>query len=136
VSEGGLGISHGKAGDDWLTPPWLLDLLFPDGRFFDPCPRNPDGLRENDGLGAWPVDQPVFMNPPYSSPGPWVRKAAGHPGPVVLLVPNDPTTEWWQAYQSKFKITLIGQRLRFISGKLGHGKVTSARFSSAIWRKP
>src|SRR2546421_2738438 len=56
-----------------------LELIFPDGDFFDPCP-----IGANDGLHChWPDDQVVFINPPFSNPLPWVRRASSHPGPVV-----------------------------------------------------
>lgn len=114
--------------DDWSTPKWLLELLFPDGRFFDPNPVNPDGLREKDGRGAWPVDEPVFLNPPYSDPEPWLKKASEHPGPIVCLVRCDPGSSWW-AYSREFQVILIGQRLRFGTSK------QAAPFSSAVWRR-
>ena len=115
--------------DDWATPRWLLDLLFDDKPYYDPCPVNPDGLRASDGLGVWPTDCPVFLNPPYSDPGPWVAKAAAHPGPVVLLVKCDPSTRWWQDHADRFRITLLGCRLKFGDG------TKAAPFPSAIWRK-
>ncbi len=114
--------------DNWKTPGWLLKLLFPDGDYFDPCPINPDGLRAREGLGAWPVDRPVFVNPPYSDPSEWLRKAADHPGPVVCLVRVDPSASWW-CYSEGFEVILVGQRLRF--GRSTH----AAPFASAIWRK-
>jgi len=119
------------ANDHWSTPKWLLELLF-DGRpFFDPCPlmSKEDGLKANDGLGRWPTDRPVFINPPYSDPAPWVRKGRSHPGPVVLLLKCDPSTRWWQESVDAFRVTLIGVRLRFGDGK------RAADFPSAIWRK-
>lgn len=116
--------------DDWATPPWLIELLV-DGRpYFDPCPVNPEGLRENDGRGKWPTDRVVFLNPPYSDPGPWVRKARDHPGPVILLLKADPSTVWWQESVAAFRVTFIGQRLRFGSAQ------RAADFPSAVWRKP
>ncbi len=120
-------LSH-SSDDDWSTPRWLLELLFPDGDYFDPCPINPGGLRAADGFSAWPTDRPVFLNPPYSDPAPWLKRAAEHPGPVVCLVRCDPSASWW-AYSDGFKVTLIGQRLRF-----GRSK-QPAPFASAVWRK-
>ena len=114
--------------DDWSTPRWLLELLFPDGRYFDPNPANAGGLRDRDGRGAWPTDIPIFLNPPYSDPAPWLRRAAEHPGPVVCLVRVDPSSSWW-SYSEEFKVNLIGQRLRF--GRATH----VAPFASAVWRK-
>ena len=115
--------------DHWSTPKWLLEILFPDGRFFDPCPLYAKLETDVGGLDReWPVDVPVFINPPYSDPGPWIKKAAHHTGHVVLLVRADPSTAWW-AHSEGFKVTFIGQRIRFGSGK------RPAPFPSAIWRK-
>ena len=119
-------------GDNWRTPPWLLEILFPDGRYFDPNPSNPDGLRGFDGRGVWPTDRPVFLNPPYSDPGPWLRRAWTHPGPIVCLVKSDHSTEWWQRYSPAFRIVRIGQRLRFISDDPEAGV---ANFPSELWYK-
>ena len=119
-----------RSNDNWSTPGWLLELLFPDGRYYDPCPLNPNPANGPDGLTAdWPTDRPVFVNPPYSDPGPWLKRASEHPGPVVCLVRCDPSASWW-AYSSGFKVTLIGLRLRFGTAKKG------APFASAVWRKP
>lgn len=114
-----------RASDHYATPKWLLEILFPDGKYFDPCPLQPQA----DGLaGQWPTDQPVFINPPFSDPLPWVRKAAGHSGPVVLLLQVDPTTKWW-TYAEGFRVTLIGSRLHF------NEMATYARHTLCIWRK-
>jgi phage N-6-adenine-methyltransferase len=43
----------------------------------------------------------VWMNPPYSNPTPWVRKAAEEAAKgliVVGLVIHDPSTKWFQQY--------------------------------------
>lgn len=117
-------------GDNWRTPSWLLELLFPDGVYFDPIPINPDGLRERDGNGPWPIDRPIFLNPPYSNPRPWLARAAVHGGPVTCLVKDDPSTSWWDyAEIGHFQVTHIGQRLRF-AGARG-----VASFPSALWRR-
>lgn len=113
-----------KASDDWATPKWLLELLFPDGEYFDPCPIGGSRGLETD----WPTDPTVYINPPFSNPLPWVRRAAAHTGPVVLLLPLDPTTKWW-TYADGFKVTLIGSRLHFSESK------TYARQTLCIWRK-
>lgn len=119
-------------GDNWRTPPWLLEVIFPDGRFFDPNPANPDGLRDFEGMGAWPADVPVFLNPPYSDPGPWLRRAWKHAGPIVCLVKSDHSTEWWQRYSGAFHVVRIGQRLRFIGDDPDGGV---ANFPSELWYK-
>src|SRR5947207_60593 len=110
--------------DDYQTPKWLLELLFPDGRFFHPCPVGGSG-----GLEAkWPTNRPLFISPPFPCPLPWVRRGAKHRGPVVLLLPVDPTTKWW-TYADGFKVTLIGSRLHF------NELATYARQTLCIWRK-
>jgi len=116
------------ATDNWATPKWLLRLLFQDGDYFDPCPlggkeRGPDGLES-----WWPNGRPVFINPPFSNPLPWVRRAAAHDGPVTLLLPVDPTTKWW-TYADGFEVILIGSRLHF------NEATTYARQTLCIWRK-
>ena len=120
-------------GDSWHTPTWLLDLIFGGQEYFDPCAANPDGLRSFDGRGAWPTDKPVFLNPPYSDPGPWLERAAKHPGPIVCLVKLDPSTLWWQMNVGGFRVVLVGQRLRFLNGSGGTSQ--SADFPSAFWMK-
>lgn len=94
--------------DDWETPKWLLEIAFPDGRFFDPCPIGGRGGLKLD----WPTDVPVFINPPYSNPKPWVERAFHHPGAVALFLPCDPTAAWW-GYSSGFRVSLIDVHLRY-----------------------
>ena len=113
-----------KATDDYATPRWILELLFPWGNFFDPCPVGGAGGLEAD----WPINRPVFINPPFSDPLPWVRRAAEHRGEVVLLLMVDPTTRWW-TYSEQFKVTLINARLHFSE------MTTYARQTLCIWRK-
>jgi hypothetical protein len=110
--------------DGWATPKWLLEVMFPRGGYFDPCPLDGSHGLEID----WPQDRVVFINPPFSDPLPWVRRAVEHRGEVVLLLPIDPTTKWW-VYSEHFKVTLIGSRLHFSESK------TYARQTLCIWRK-
>lgn len=100
--------------DDYETPRWLLEIAFPDGRYYDPCPlhgkqEGKDGLKE-----TWPKDIPVFINPPWSCIGPWVEKATNHPGVVAMLLPVDVVASWW-AYSKFFKVSLIDAKLKFIA---------------------
>lgn len=119
-------VTDGQSGTDhYSTPAWLLELLFPDGRCHDPCPL---GGLAGSLTDAWPTDIPVFINPPYSNPRPWLEKAAGHKGEVVALVKADPSSSWWDLSEG-FKVTFIGQRLRFGGTRL------AAPFPSAIWRR-
>lgn len=57
----------------WLTPPELMEALQKEFNFdFDPCPYpQPEGF---DGLTLeW--GQSNYVNPPFSGPTAWVRKA-------------------------------------------------------------
>ena len=109
--------------DEWYTPDYLFrslsDLYGP--FTMDVC-ATPDSARapvfftrEDDGLAQ--VWQGVcWCAPPYSDPGPWVRKAiesttgyrqdewhdqngwgwTGAAERVVMLVKNDPSTKWYR----------------------------------------
>lgn len=131
--------------DDWETPPWLLQLVFDGREYFDPCPLFGKG-----GLDIeWPTDKPVFVNPPYSKPKPWVDRAVSHKGEVHLLLPLDPTTEWWELNAPEFRIVVLPFRLRFrgrmrpgqknLLGKqaMADGQATfrGTSFACAWWRK-
>lgn len=55
--------------DSYPTPTWLLNCF--EG-FFDPCPLNDSPTF--DGLSIdW--KKKTYVNPPYSNPLPWVKKA-------------------------------------------------------------
>ena len=91
------------------------------------------------GLGA--INPVVYVNPPYSKPGPWVRKcmheaakrgAAGSELDLVLLVPSDSGVRWFQdAWRGCDAVNLPDHRLAFLDGK---GRpVKGNRGSSAIF---
>lgn len=102
-----------RTNDDLGTPKWIIDLVLAvDGPIaLDPC-SNPWSLvpamtswsahRGEDGLAQeWGpvanIDGSIFVNPPYSRPMPWARRAveAGQSGATVfVLVKNDPSTRW------------------------------------------
>lgn len=116
--------------DDWPTPDELIESL--DGEFHfddDPCPIAGELL--HDGLSRkW--GSVVYMNPPYSDPEPWVRKAYEESltgSTVVGLLRGDTSTNWFH------KWVLPYAELRFIRGRVCfNGK--PAPFSSiiAIWK--
>lgn len=61
----------------------------------------------------------IFVNPPYSNPMPFVKRAAeiaksGHL--VVMLLPADKSTKWYQVIQENASevIDIIGGRINFI----------------------
>ena len=98
-----------NASDNFKTDSWIQELF--DG-WFDPCPYNPDW--EIDGIEIeWPK-MPVFINPPYSNPTPWILKAIAHDHTVALLLKHD---------SAKFLL---------VSGRLKHQTGSPAGFPSVI----
>ncbi|MHB8603389.1 MAG: DNA N-6-adenine-methyltransferase [Nitrosotalea sp.] len=65
--------------------------------WYDPCPINTNEFRAFDGLGMkW--GETTFVNPPYSSPEPWVDKAIEEHNKgktIVLLLRVDTSTRWF-----------------------------------------
>lgn len=87
-----------RRGDEWYTPPWLIQEL--GGKFgTDPCcpQRNHWTAHQCWTLEDNGLDQPwsglVFCNPPYSSPLPWVERLREHPEGGIMLVPV--RQSWW-----------------------------------------
>lgn len=124
--------SHISKSDDWRTPKAVYDALDAEFHFTDdPCPLG--GATNGNGLlREW--GERVFMNPPYSKPGPWCEKALmeSRNGKIVVgLLRDDRSTAWyWDYVHGKAEERPIRGRLRFgDSGK-------PAPFASVIviWR--
>lgn len=102
-----------KESDNRETPAWIKSI-FED--WFDPCPLNPSP--EVDGLTLDWKDK-TFLNPPYSSPTPWIYKAIeeNKKGKMVaILLRFDPTTKYFRALmENKAHIFYCGERLKFIN---------------------
>jgi len=97
--------------DEWKTPHELY-------RFFshwdDPClPGKTDGLQREWGPR-------VYVNPPYSNPLPWIRKAIDEAEDgklIVLLLKHDSSTEWWRLlHQAGAVFCPVMGRLHFSEG--------------------
>lgn len=132
------GISvPGVDSDDWYTPPYIFETL---GMEFDLDPAAPPGgvpwipakrhySEADDGLSQ-PWFGYVWLNPPYSSPGPWVARLAEH-GSGLALIPADTASKWWHDHVvSAWSVCFLRHRVTFI--REGNDNVTSARFPSAI----
>lgn len=83
---------------------------------FDPCPNNPTF----DGLAiAWPMDGPVYVNPPYTRGQikKWVIKCHEHwlaGGEVIMLIPSYTDTAYFHEYiYGKARLDFLRGRLRF-----------------------
>lgn len=100
--------------DSWNTPPQLaadIRATFVyatgDGIDLDPC-SNPTSMVDakraimlpDDGLAAdWSGN--VFVNPPYSKPGPWLKRCAEHAedgGNAIALVNVATETNYWHEW--------------------------------------
>ena len=107
--------------DDYETDDWLFNV-FDD--WFDPCPlyADFDGLRI-----TW--DTHTYVNPPYSNPMPWVKKAIEESKKgctVVMLLKNDSSTKWYKMLHEN------GSRFLMIHGRLQFRTGSSAPFSSVL----
>lgn len=128
--------------DRWSTPLWLYHALDREFGFtLDPCADASNAkctryfsLLQNGLLEDWGRET-VFMNPPYSDVGDWVRKAYGaaqEGATVVCLIPARTDANWWHDYAMKGEIRFIRGRLRFGDTERRFGGNGSAPFPSAI----
>lgn len=107
-----------KKNDDCATPKWLKESLFKD--WYDPCPLAIGGCFEIDGLSQ-PWKDKTFVNPPYSEPLKWVKKAIeeNRKGKTVaLLLKYDCSTQWYsQLMSAGAHIIALNERLHFNEGE-------------------
>lgn len=113
--------------DSHPTDKWLRDMFL---AWFDPCPLNYDysPAKDVDGLKIdWKFH--TFVNPPYSDPLPWVRKAIREQAKgcsVVLLLKHDSSTHWYKLLHE------AGANILLINGRLSYGNVKPAAFPSML----
>ena len=118
--------------DQWFTPQVLVDALARrlDLTFtLDPAATAESAkaptffTAADDGLAHdWTVaagDGAVWLNPPYSNPGPWVAKAArtaSRGTPVVALLRASTDTTWWHDHvmTRATGVTLLRGRVRYV----------------------
>ncbi len=122
--------------DKYETDKWIK-AMFPSYLWYDPCPIDWDPQVDNDGLITdwyWHVRHidnqytGVFVNPPYSNPLPWVKKAIDQSKncPVVMLLKHDSSTEWFRLLHE------AGARMMMINKRLKYGTNRSAAFPSVL----
>jgi len=120
--------------DTYKTDQWILDLV---GPHYDPCPANADfdPLLHEDGLAVSWVDQSlphngkVFVNPPYSKPKPWVKKAINESlqgCTVVMLLKHDTSTRWYGLLHE------AGAHFLYCAKRLKHSTKTGSSFPSML----
>lgn len=129
--------------DEWATPQEFYNKLNHKYNFtLDPCCTHNSHkcdkyyTIEEDGLSKSWANESVFVNPPYSNIGEWVRKAyiesTENNALVVLLIPARTDTKYWHQYimESATTIYFVKGRLKFENGSLQ--KPNSAPFPSAV----
>ena len=115
---------EGWTSDKWATPWPLVEKLADEfGPFdLDPCAEHHTAkadryyTMDEDGLQQPWVGR-VFVNPPYSNPGPWCLRArqavdVGEAEVVVMLLPAAVDTRWFH------QLVLPYADLRFIQGRV------------------
>lgn len=123
--------------DDWATPKNVVDLLEAFGGVdCDPC-ANPWSIiksrfsynhPDRDGLAMpWSLNGLTFINPPYSKPAPWMKKAHTWLGESIVLVNYDATAAWRDYGWTGEAIAFFYSRLKFI-GPLGHSSRAANAF--------
>lgn len=121
-------LSRISGSDSWATPAEVYRDLDAEFHFTDdPCPLNGTGGLDRE----WGTS--VFMNPPYSKPTAWVKKAYEESlkGKIVVgLLRGDTSTKWFHEW------VLPYAELRFIKGRLHFNDSGAAPFPSivAIWK--
>jgi len=115
--------------DNVATPSQLYAELNKEFNFdHDPCPLNPSGLRDRDGLGAW--GKRNFVNPPYSNKEPWLKRAVEEQRKgnlTVMLLPVDTSTTWFH------DLVLPNAEIRFLRGRLRFSQYGQpAKYASMI----
>lgn len=99
--------------DHWSTPNEILDFYVNQKGFYDPCPLHASGFE-------WlSIDEPLFINPPYSDISSWIEWAITNHifsgKDVVLLIPSRTDTKYFH------KLLDYGCDLEFIKGRLKFG---------------
>lgn len=106
--------------DDYKTDKWILNLF---NNYYDPCPYKTKYKIPLDMQKWGKYHSQVYVNPPYSNPLPWVRKAiqekSEYPGMViVMLLKHDSSTKWYaELVEAGAKFLMIQGRLKFQTGK-------------------
>lgn len=112
-----------KKSDQFPSDEWIL-RTFDD--WFDPCPLNDSPTI--DGLTIEWKDK-TYVNPPYSNPLPWVRKAIAESRGgkrIVMLLKMDTSTKWFAELQQ------AGAEFVWLSKRLKYGTNCAAPFPSML----
>ena len=123
--------------DSLTTPPGIYAALDREFRFTHDAACSPENALAtpiaadalSEAAWPWPLG-PVFCNPPYSAPSPWIERSVAASSEwgsvVVLLLQADTSTSWFADLQPLAELRFIRNRLRF-GGTNGR-----ARFASLV----
>jgi len=132
-----------RKSDEWETPQYLFDRLHKEFHFWLDAAATKENRKCEEWIDAgdnslwvnWtyimePGNWSVWLNPPYSQIGPFMKKAfiESEKGVrVVCLIPSRTDTKWWHEY------VMQATEIRFIKGRLKFGNSkNSAPFPSCI----
>ena len=116
--------------DSYLSPEWMLKM-FED--FDDVCPIN-----DNPEINALELDwkDKTYVNPPYSNPLPWVKKAIeeSKKGKIIaMLLKVDTSTKWFrEIIESKAHILWLNGRIKYRRNDYTYHKPTPVSFPSML----
>lgn len=139
----GDSVCFSRKSDEWETPQDLFDLLDKEFKFKIDASASYenskctmfwelkyDSLKQHWGLSARYYKGSIWLNPPYSKIGPFIKKAYEESlkgATVVCLIPSRTDTKWWHEYVMK------ADEIRFIKGRLKFGNSkNTAPFPSCI----
>ncbi len=121
-------LDAGDASDGWYTPPWLIEKARMVLGVIDLDPATCEAAQaivragthyteHEDGLiQSW--HGRMWINPPYSAPTPWVRRAvaeyqAGKVEAALILTNSYTETGWWQDVAAVATVLFFRGRLNF-----------------------
>lgn len=138
------------ANDLWATPQYIFDWLNSEFHFDLDAAANELNHKCNKYFSTDMEDYPegafafnwhtfgktIWLNPPYSDPYPWVKKAyeEGQKGAtVVCLLPADTSTKWFHEYVlNKSEVRFVLGRIKFVEPETGKETKNSPKFGSMI----
>ncbi len=131
--------------DEWETPAWLFDQLNEEFHFVLDAAASEDNFKCSAYLSkelnalriGWGMNLVIWLNPPYSNPYPWVKKAyiEAEDNTIVLLLPSTTGVKWFQEFvwDNRRHEPKFGVELRFLPGRIKFvGAKSTPRFDSVI----
>jgi len=129
--------------DNYRTPDYVFDWLDKEFDFDLDAACNMENCKcdfgydfEINGLKKCWEPLTTWLNPPYSDPYPWVKKAYEESlkgATVVCLLPADTSTKWFHEWViGKAEVRFVEGRIKFINPETGRECKDSPKFGSMI----